>query len=83
MGYAAIYIPEFPSLAWLRLDPSVRSHAVAVVDGTPPLERIVSFNRAAKNLGLEHGMSKVQADTSGRILFHARSLLAGCATQAT
>ena len=74
MGYAAIYIPEFPSLAWLRLDPSARSHAGAVVEGTAPLERIVSFNRAAKDLGLEHGMSKVQADTSGRILFHARSL---------
>lgn len=74
MGYVAIYIPEFPSLAWLRLNPSARSHAVAVVEGTAPLERIVSFNRAAKALGLEHGMSKLQAETSGRILFHARSL---------
>jgi protein ImuB len=59
MGYAAIYIPEFPALAWLRLDSSARSHAVAIVEGTAPLERIVSFNRAAKDLGLEHGMSKV------------------------
>ncbi len=74
MGYAAIYIPEFPTLAWLRLERSARAHAVAVIDGKAPLERVVSFNRAAKDLGLSHGMSKVQADTSGQILFHERSL---------
>jgi protein ImuB len=74
MCYAAIYIPEFPSLAWLRLTPSARSRAIAVVEGCAPLERIVSFNRASKVLGLEHGMSKVQADTSRQILFHARSI---------
>jgi protein ImuB len=74
VGYAAIYIPEFPSLAWLRLEPSARPRAIAVVEGSAPLERIVSFNRASKELGLEHGMSKVQADTSGQILFHELAL---------
>jgi len=74
MGYAAIYIPEFPTLAWLRLDKVTRTRAVAVIDGKPPLEKVVSFNRAAKELGLSHGMSKVQADTSGRVIFHPRSL---------
>lgn len=74
MGYAAIYIPEFPTLAWLRVEKNARCHAVAVVEGKAPLERVVSFNQAAKELGLYHGMSKVQADTSGRILFHERSL---------
>ena len=76
MGYAAIYIPEFPTLAWLRLEKDARCHAVAVVEGKTPLERVVSFNRAAKDLGLCHGMTKVQADTSGRILFHERSVSA-------
>jgi protein ImuB len=75
MGYAAIYIPEFPTLAWLRLEKSARVHAVAVVEGKAPLERVISFNRAAKVLGLSHGMSKVQADTSGQVLFHARSVV--------
>jgi protein ImuB len=74
MGYAAIYIPEFPTLAWLRLDKSARAHAVAVLEGKAPVERVVSFNRAAKESGLTHGMSKVQADTSGQILFHLRSI---------
>jgi protein ImuB len=74
MGYAAIYIPEFPALAWLRLERSARTHAVAVIEGKHPLERVVSFNRAAKEIGLTHGMSKVQADTSGQVLFHLRSI---------
>ncbi|NYF53975.1 DNA polymerase Y family protein [Tunturiibacter gelidoferens] len=74
MGYAAIYIPEFPTLAWLRLDMSARAHATAVIEGKPPLERVVSFNRAGKELGLTHGMSKVRADTSGQIYFHLRSI---------
>jgi protein ImuB len=74
MGYAAVYIPEFPTLAWLRLDPSIRAQAVAVVEGKAPLERVISFNRASKSLGLSHGMSKVQADTSGQVIFHERSI---------
>ena len=74
MGYAAIYIPEFPTLAWLRLEKCARGQAAAVVEGKAPLERVVSFNRAAKDLGLTHGMSKVQADTSGQVLFHLRSI---------
>ncbi len=74
MGYAAVYIPEFPTAAWLRMEPNARAHAAAVIEGTAPLERVVSFNKAAAELGLFHGMSKVQADTSGQVLFHARSL---------
>ena len=74
MGYAAIHIPEFPTLAWLRLDHRARPHAAAVIEGKAPLERVVSFNRSAKMIGLTHGMSKVQADTSGKVHFHARSL---------
>lgn len=74
MGYAAIYIPEFPTLAWLRLEKSARAKAAAVIEGKAPLERVVSFNRAAKDLGVIHGMSKVQADTSGQVLFHLRSI---------
>jgi protein ImuB len=74
MGYAAIYIPEFPTLAWLRLERTARDQAVAVIEGKAPLEHVVSFNRAGKELGLRHSMSKVQAETSGQILFHLRAL---------
>ena len=75
MGYAAIYIPEFPTLAWVRLEESVRAQAVAVIEGKTPTQRVVSFNRTAKALGLTHGMSKVQADAYGHVLFHERSVI--------
>ena len=75
MSFASIYIPEFPALSWLRVDASLLGRAIAVVEGSAPLERVISFNRAAKELGLEHGMSKVQADISGQVLFHPRSLV--------
>lgn len=74
MGYAAIYIPEFPTLAWLRQEKDAQTLACAVIEGTSPLERVVSFNRAARTMGLTHGMSKVQADTSGGVRFHPRSI---------
>jgi protein ImuB len=75
MGYAAIYIPEFPTLAWLRQDHCARGTAAAVTEGVAPLERVVSFNRAAREIGIAHGMSKVQADTSGNVFFHPRSIV--------
>ena len=75
MGYAAIYIPEFPSLAWLPVpDPSARSHAVAVVEGIAPLERIVSFNRAAKDLAYRHRDQQGAGGHLGSDPVHARSL---------
>ena len=74
MSFAAIHLPEFPTLAWLRADKQAQAQAAAVVEGAAPLECVVSMNRAARQLGLEHGMSRVQADTFGPVLFHARSL---------
>ncbi len=74
MEYAAIYIPEFPIVAWLRSDSAVRSHALAVIEGVAPLQRVVSINRAAKNQGVVRGTSKVQAEATGPLLFRNRSV---------
>ncbi len=74
MEYAAIHIPEFPVVAWLRSDAAVRSHALAVTEGVAPLQRIVSINRAARSQGLSRGMSKVQAEATGPMLFRNRSV---------
>ena len=74
MEYAAIHIPEFPVVAWLRSDAVVRSHALAVTDGIAPLQRVVSINRAARSQGVSRGMSKVQAEATGPLLFRNRSV---------
>ncbi len=74
MGYAAIYIPEFPTVALLRLEKQATNQAVAVIEGKPPLERVISFNQAANDLGLCHGISKVQAETYDQVVFRPRSV---------
>ncbi len=74
MPVAAIYISEFPIASLLR-DSLSDDLPAAVLEGTPPLERIFSLNPAAGKLGIRHGMSKVQAETSGTVHFHKRSLL--------
>ena len=74
MEYAAIHIPEFPVVAWLRSDTAVRSHALAVTEGIAPLQRVVSINRAARSQGVSHGMGKVQAEATGPLLFRNRSV---------
>jgi protein ImuB len=40
-----------------------RPHAVAVLSGDPPLERVFAINQHARLLGLEPGMSRVQAES--------------------
>ena len=80
MEYAAIHIPEFPVVAWLRSDAAVRSHALAVIEGVAPLQRIISINRAARSQGVSRGMSKVQAEATGPMLFRNRSIAEETAT---
>jgi len=74
MEYAAIHIPEFPVVSWLRSDAAVRSRALAVTEGIAPLQRVISINRAARSQGVSRGMSKVQAEASGPMLFRNRSV---------
>ena len=68
--FAAVYIPEFPIAAWLRAEPELRNEVLAVLDGEPPLERVVSFQHA----DLTRGMSRVQAGIVGPVRFRRRAL---------
>ena len=74
MEYAAIHIPEFPVVAWLRADAGVRTHSLAITEGVAPIQRIVSINRAARSQGVLRGMSKVQAEATGPLLCRNRSI---------
>ena len=59
--FACIYIPDFPVEAIVRTEPLLRDRAVAVFDGKPPLARVVALNEKARLLGMEAGMTKLQA----------------------
>jgi protein ImuB len=60
--FAAIYIPDFPVEAILRLQPELRARAVVVMEGTAPLLRVIAVNERAADAGLEPGMTRLQAE---------------------
>ena len=74
MGYAAVYIPEFPAAACMRLHPDLQLQALAIIEGKAPLQKVVSLNIHAQAMRLASGMSKVQAEAAGLTLFRNRSL---------
>src|SRR5271157_3191584 len=59
--FACIYIPDFPVAAIVRTEPSMCDRAVAVMEGKPPQVRVVALNDKARLLGMEIGMTKLQA----------------------
>ncbi len=59
--FACIHIPDFPVEAIVRNEPLLRERAVAVLAGKPPLSRVVALNEKARLLGIEAGMTKLQA----------------------
>jgi len=59
--FACIYIPDFPVAAIVRAEPLLRDRAVAVLEGKSPLVRVAALNEKARLLGMEMGMTKLQA----------------------
>ena len=59
--FACIYVPDFPVAAIVRSEPQLRERAVAVLEGKPPLVRVAALNDKARLLGMDVGMSKLQA----------------------
>jgi protein ImuB len=59
--FACIYVPDFSVEAIVRVEPSLRERAVAVLEGRPPLARVIALNEKARLLGMEVNMTKLQA----------------------
>jgi protein ImuB len=59
--FACIYVPDFPVEAIVRAEPLLRERALAVLEGKPPLTRVISLNEKARFIGMEMGMTKLQA----------------------
>jgi protein ImuB len=60
--FACIYIPDFAVEAIVRAEPLLRERAVAVLDGKPPVVRVVAQNDKARLMGMDAGMTKLQAE---------------------
>jgi len=61
MLFACIFVPDFPAAAIVRNEPELRGQVVAVVEGTPPLLRVIAANQQARRFGVAAGMTKLQA----------------------
>src|SRR5258707_7211657 len=71
---ACLFVPDFPVQAVVRLEPELQGKPVAILDGAPPLTKVFAVNRNARNLGVETGMTKVQAEAFKEIVWRWRSL---------
>jgi protein ImuB len=80
--YACIFVPDFPVEARLRVEPDLRLQAVAVLEGTVPLQKVFAVNEKARHAGIEPGMSKVQVEACSGLALRARSLLQETAAHA-
>ena len=47
MPFACIYVPNFPVAAAFRAEPELQARAVAILEGKPPLEKIIAVNEKA------------------------------------
>ena len=74
MAFACLFVPDFPAQAVVRLEPELRGKPVAILAGAPPLTKVFAVNRAARQLGVETGMTKAQTETFQGVVWRWRSL---------
>ena len=82
MAFASIYVPDFSIQAVVRSEPALRQRAVVLIEGSPPLERVVARNEAAARIGVDLGMTKSQAAQFPALEIRPRSRSAEQSTHA-
>jgi len=75
MPFACIYVPNFPVAAVLRAEPELQARAVAILEGTPPLDKIIAVNEKAARMGIAPAMTKPQAELCSELALRPRSHL--------
>ena len=73
MAFAAIYVPQFMVQAVTRIESHLCAGALALVDGTPPLVRVVAMNDSARRAGIQRGMAKSQVTQFHCVEIRSRS----------
>lgn len=65
MLFASVFIPDFSLQALFAKRPELQARPIALIDGTPPLLRVVAANDRAIKAGVEIGLLKAQAEAVG------------------
>jgi protein ImuB len=71
--FACIFIPDFPAQAIIRFEPALRACPVAVLSGRPPLQKVMSINERARQMGVDTGATKSQLEAWENLALLARS----------
>lgn len=73
MAFACIFVPDFPAQAAVRLDTGLHGKPVMIYQGAPPQAKVFAVNSAARAMGVELGMTRLQAEACGAIEWRWRS----------
>ena len=73
MAFACLHIPDFLVQAVVRSEPALGGRALALVEGVPPLCRVVAASEAASEAGIEPGMAQAQAEQFRGVEIRRRS----------
>jgi protein ImuB len=71
--FACLFIPDFSVQAIIRIEPDLRSRSVVVLEGRPPLEKVVALNETARQSGIEIGATKSQLEAWANLVLRTRS----------
>jgi len=75
MPFACIYVPNFSMAAALRAEPELQARPVAILEGKPPLEKIIAVNEKAGASGITPGIPKAQGELCTELALRSRSPL--------
>jgi len=80
--FACLHAPDFPVQAVVRLDATLRQQPVAILEGSPPLQKVIALNPQARKQGMYLNMTKLQAELFGAKLSQRNRAQEAAATQA-
>ena len=61
--YLCLHLRDFAAQAMACAQPELRRGPLAILSGTPPLEEVFGLNQQARELGVESGMGRLQAES--------------------
>ncbi|MCU1323014.1 MAG: hypothetical protein JWM43_2663 [Acidobacteriaceae bacterium] len=71
--YAVLHPPNFAAQVAAQQRPELRRRPFALIDGEPPAEMVFAVNKAARLLGLEVGMTRLQGESCSEVVVVPRS----------
>ena len=72
--YAVLHPPNFLAQAAAHERPELRKRPFALLDGDPPSETVFVANKLARSLGVEIGMSRLQAESFPNVISIPRNV---------